>query len=538
MSDSKKKYLEFGTGGLRGIIGPEADEMNVDTVRVVSRAFAEYLIMKNSDLREEDSCPSVVIAYDNRKFSDIFALESAHVFSENNIRVWLFRDLTPTPMLSYAVRKLEATGGVVITASHNPREYNGYKIYDNTGCQCLPDEATKVSELMESIIRSGEGSDSKAVKEDHLIEFVPDDVNSDYYNDVMTMKAFSGNPGDVRVVYTPLNGTGSIPVETVFKRAGIKEFHMVDSQKDPDPEFTTCPKPNPEEDDAMKERIKLCRFLEKKSQQTPDILMATDPDCDRVGLMIKTGEGYTRLDGNQVGILLFDYIIKSLSAKKSLPDRPVFITTIVSTPMAEEIAGRNNIHIDKVLTGFKYIGDLITEYDRKNEGDRFIFGFEESCGYLATTDVRDKDAVSTCLLIADMVAYYKADNITLTERMEQLYQEYGYYLSSQKSVEMSGVDGLERINRLMSELREPQIQSRFSKEVVEFLDYNARSINNLPKENVLEFNFADRSKVIVRPSGTEPKVKIYFTATGDSLADTEKNMTEIQEDFINNLILT
>lgn len=547
IDDRFYKDMEFGTGGLRGKIGAGTNRMNIHTVRRVSQAFAEHLLEKSDK-------PSVIIAHDNRLYSDVFAFEAACVFAANNIKVWLFRELTPTPMLSFAVRHMKAAGGVVVTASHNPKEYNGYKIYDENGCQCLPPEADKVSGIMDGIdmFRSVK-SCSDGSPERELIDYVPDSVNESFYNEVLSERAFNGEVGKVNIVYTPLNGTGNIPVSTILERAGAGQVHKVKKQEDPDPDFTTCPKPNPEEDEALTEGLKLCRKLQKEGN-APDILMATDPDCDRVGIVVKTSDGFKRLDGNQVGILLFDYVVNSLKEKDLLPERPVMITTIVSTPMVDEIAQKNRVHVDRVLTGFKFIGDRIKNYEKNGGNDRFIFGFEESCGYLSESFVRDKDAVSAVLLIADMTGYYKSRGLTLIDRMKELYDEYGYYISIQENLDRSGPEGAREIIKIMEGFRNPSTLMEFKEDVVRFLDYEAqtkrtmglfegeeggcamavgtRPISGLPKENVLEFSFRNRNKVIIRPSGTEPKIKIYFTSTAGTPSDAEKRMKELQRDFM------
>lgn len=537
------KNMEFGTGGLRGKIGAGTNRMNVHTVRRVSQAFAEHLLNSYEN-------PSVVIAHDNRLLSDRFTLEAARVFAANGLKVYVFDELTPTPMLSYAVRNLKCSGGVVITASHNPREYNGYKIYDNEGCQCLPEEALEVAKIMDSIdIFRG----IKTVKDSGLINQVPGDVNKDYYNQLLGDPVLKGDIQYANVVYTPLNGAGNIPVSTVLKDAGVGKLMVVPNQKDPDPNFPTCPKPNPEEDGALIEGLKVCEQL-KKEGENPDILLATDPDSDRVGVVVNTGEEFERIDGNQLGIALFDFILERRKEDNSLPEKPVMITTIVSTPMGEVIARKNHVHVDNVLTGFKFIGAKIGEYETKNQGDRFIYGFEESCGYLAGTYVRDKDAVSASLLIAEMVGYYKKQKKTIVDRLEELYEEYGYFATSQKNFEESGKQGAERIQNIMNAFRNFEVIDNIEGKLVLFKDYEeqtkrtmglyddeeggcsmaigTRPILGLPKENVLEFEFSNRSKAIIRPSGTEPKLKIYFSSKGTTKDEAEKNIEILEREFI------
>lgn len=543
VTDRFYKDMEFGTGGLRGKIGAGTNRMNVHTVRRVSQAYAEHLV-KNYD----DS--SVAIAHDNRLFSDKFTLEAAKVYAANGIKVYVFDELTPTPMLSYAVRNLKCSGGVVITASHNPREYNGYKIYDHNGCQCLPDEALEVAKSMASIdIFSG----IKTVQESGLIKLVPPSVNQDYYKEILSDKVLKGDMEHANVVFTPLNGTGNIPVTKALIDGGVGKLMVVPSQKDPDPNFTTCPKPNPEEDDALIEGLKLCEEL-KNQGKTPDILMATDPDSDRVGVVINTGEKFERLDGNQLGVMLFDFILNRRKEDNNLPEKPIMITTIVSTPMAEVIARNNHVHVDKVLTGFKFIGGKIDEYEQSGQDDRFIFGFEESCGYLDGTYVRDKDAVSASLLIAEMVGYYKKQNKNLFDRLNELYEEYGYFVTYQKNFEEAGIKGAERIQNIMNTFRNPELLGEFEGKVVLFKDYEKQTkrsmglfddeesgcamaigtkpILGLPKENVLEFEFSNRSKAIIRPSGTEPKIKIYFSSKGSTQDEADKNIEIIEKEFV------
>ena len=559
LNDRFYKDMTFGTGGLRGKIGAGTNRMNIYTIRQVSQAFSLYLLKNNSN-------PSIVIAYDNRRYSDLFAFEAACVYAANGVKVNIFKELTPTPMLSFAVRQLKTSGGVVITASHNNKEYNGYKIYDENGCQCLPDKTEQVSASMKKINmftdvktyvldHTGTVTEkmNKAVSENQLINFVSDDVNDSYYQKVLNEEAFQGDIKNISAVYTPLNGTGSVPVQKVLSESGIGKLHVVKEQAMPDPDFTTCPNPNPEEDEALKKGLELCRQLENEGNP-PDILMATDPDCDRVGVIVRDGDDFKRLDGNQVGILLFDFIINCRKGNNTLPEKPVMITTIVSTPMAEEIAYRKRIHIDKTLTGFKYIGHKIYEYEVKKEDDRFIFGFEESCGYLAGTYVRDKDAVSTCLLIGEMTGYYKAGKINLMERMNELYEEYGYFMSAQESITENGEEGAQRIAKIMDKFRSGDIFDMFNTKIVQVKDYEnqtkrtmglfdgddggcpmaigIRPIRGLPKENVMEFDFKNRSKLTIRPSGTEPKIKIYFSSLGKTEKDAERTLELLRKEFM------
>lgn len=558
ISDRFYKDMEFGTGGMRGKVGAGTNRMNIHTVRRVSQAFAEHLL-KNYET------PSVVIAHDNRWYSDVFTFEAACVYAANGIKVSVFKELTPTPMLSYAVRHMNCSGGVVITASHNSKEYNGYKIYDCNGCQCLPEEALSVASIMETIdtfkgIKTCaqnytgdiQSKIDEATNQNPLIHYTPLDVNESYYKKVLAEKVLRGHISNVSVVYTPLNGTGNVPVTTVLNRAEVGKLHVVKTEQNPDPDFTTCPNPNPEEEDALKEGLKLCKEL-RDTQDAPDILIATDPDCDRVGVVIHERGNFVRIDGNQVGILLLDFIISRRKEDSSMPENPLAITTVVSTPMTDAITYKKQIHLDKVLTGFKFIGGKIDEYEKKGEDDRFIFGFEESCGYLCGTYVRDKDAVSASLLIAEMVGYYKKSGKTLVERLDELYKEYGYFITKQKSFEKSGVEGSKEIKKIMKNLRLPEVFEKFSKKTVQFLDYEEQMNRtmglyegqeggcsmaigtrpiDLPKENVLEFNFLDYSKAIIRPSGTEPKIKIYLFSKGETRKQAEKRMDEMENEII------
>ncbi len=431
----------------------------------------------------------------------------------------------------------------------------------------LPPEAEKVSDIMDdtdifngistcagNLSGDPEARIKKAVEDNANIDFVPESIKESFYEEVLNLTPFSGSVGDVKVVYTPLNGTGYIPVTTVLNRAGIGQLHIVEKQKDPDPDFTSCPKPNPEEDEALIEGLKLCRSLDDEGD-APDVLIATDPDSDRLGVMVYDHGEFKRVDGNQVGILFFDYVTDRLKYKDRLPEKPVLVTTIVSTPMVDAIAQKKGVHVDRVLTGFKFIGGKINEYEAKGEADRFVFGFEESIGYLAGSYVRDKDGVGGALMISDMVGFYKRSGKTLFDRLEELYREYGYCLSEQKSIQKPGESGAREIADIMDRLRAPEVLFEFSHDVVQFLDYEAqtkrimglfegeksegcsmaigtRPITGIPKENVLEFNFKNRSKVIIRPSGTEPKIKIYFTAWGDSGNSAQEIMGSIYSDFM------
>jgi phosphoglucomutase len=531
LNDRFYKDLEFGTAGMRGILGAGSNRMNIHTVRRITQGFANYI---NEKKRKR---PSVAIGYDNRINSDLFAFETAGVLLANGIDVYIYPELAPTPALSFAVRHYGCDAGVMITASHNTKEYNGYKVYDAAGEQSLPNEADAISAHIEKvdifddvktvapefggafaerIAAAAERSDDAA----HL-EIIPPGVTDAFIDAVLALSMGKRNFSQLSVVYTPLNGTGNIPVRRVLGLIGLTELHIVKEQEAADGEFPTCPYPNPEKKEALAMGLALCEELRGQGR-SPDILMATDPDCDRVGVAVLHEGAYRLLSGNEVGVLLFDFICRSRTAAGTMPEAPVAVKTIVSSPLASAIAGRYGVEMINVLTGFKFVGEQITLLEEKGEEERYIFGFEESCGYMSGAHVRDKDAVNACMLIAELAAECKDRGITLVCRLEDIYREYGFYENSLLEFAMDGESGMNRIQRIMRELRERAPQDLFAAPVAETVDYlsslrlsdGRESGIKLPKSDVIEFVFRDGGDVIVRPSGTEPKLKIYLAVSG------------------------
>lgn len=503
------QYLEFGTAGLRGIIGAGSNRMNIYTVRHAAQGLASYILTQDSSLKDR----GVVISYDSRHFSKEFALESAKVLAGNNIKVFLFDKLNPVPALSFAVRHLNCIAGIMITASHNPAKYNGFKVYWEDGAQISPLIANKIIEHLNKIDIF---EDVKLADESKLITMIGEDVEEAYLKKVYAQK-INGNyiNDDLKIVYTPLHGSGNIPVRKILNMLGVKNVHIVSEQELPDPDFSTVKSPNPENAEAFD----IACSLANKVGAT--FIIGTDPDCDRMGIMVKNNDSeFIPLTGNQVGALLIDFILSQKVQNSTLPQNPVVVKTIVSTPMADEICKAYNVKIRNVLTGFKYIGEIIKNLEENGEEERYIFGFEESYGYLSGTYARDKDAVVASMLTTQMAAYYQSKGITLYQAMNNLYEKYGYFKECQKSITLEGLDGLKRIKGFMNYLRENPPKELDNNEIISFVDYN-KGVNNLPKSDVLEFILKDHRKLIIRPSGTEPKIKFYFFAKGKSTKEAE-----------------
>ena len=485
ISDRFYRSLAFGTGGLRGTIGAGTNRMNVYTVGRATFGFGEYLNKKWNK-------PSVVIAYDSRYKSREFAFLAADILSSMGIKAYVFNELTPTPVLSYAVRKLGASGGIVITASHNPKEYNGYKVYNEHGCQII-DEAAKV--ITQNIEKFGyfENYEPNA----DSIEVIFDDIFEQFISEMQMLslrkmeKRFAP-----KIVYTPLHGTGRKYVAEILDRIGVTDLIMVKEQELPDHEFTTCPYPNPEEKEALNLALQCAK------ENNADMVLATDPDADRVGVAVKEENGeYRRLTGNETGVLLMNYMLEAKSENGMLGDNATVIKTIVTTDMAFEVAKNYGANVEEVLTGFKYIGE------KMDETDNFVMGLEESYGYLVGKHTRDKDAISAVMLIAEMCAYYKSQGKTLANVLDGLYEKYGYYATDLQTFAYPGEAGMKEMQAVMDRIRNNPIRE-IDGGRVEFTDFSL-GINGLPKSNVLRFR-NDKLNVILRPSGTEPKLKIYF----------------------------
>lgn len=505
INDRFYRDLEFGTGGLRGVIGAGTYRMNEHTVARATQGYSNYLNKASKN-------PSVSIAYDSRNKSDIFAKTAASVFAGNGILVNIYKELMPTPSLSYAVRALNCDGGIVVTASHNPAKYNGYKVYGADGCQITLEVADAILAEIEAVdvFDDVRIMDFEAGLSEGKIKYIEDDVITGFI-DAVSERALNPKEIDknVSIVYTPLNGTGRYCVTRCLKENGYTQITIPKEQEMPDGNFTTCPYPNPEIREALEVGLK------KAKEVGSDLLLATDPDCDRVGVAVKEGDDYQLISGNQMGILLFDYICKTYKANGTMPENPVVVTTIVSTKMIDKIAADYGVEVRRVLTGFKFIGEQIGFLEADGEVDRYIFGFEESYGYLSGGHVRDKDGVNASLLICEMFAHYKAMGISLVQMLNQLYEKYGYFKEALQSITFEGASGAKKMADLMESLRTNAPKEVAGYKVIDVKDYKA-GIGNLPKSNVLEFNMEDDINVLVRPSGTEPKIKMYYLVKGSS----------------------
>ena len=511
------KNLEFGTAGLRGVIGAGTNRMNTYTVNHATQGLSDYL-------NETFEHPSVAIAYDSRNFSDVFAKSAAEVLSANGIKVYIYKTLVPTPMLSFAVRELSCSSGIIITASHNPSKYNGYKCYDPNGYQMTDEAAEKTYGYIKStdIFDGVKTMPFEEGMEKGLIEYVPDEITEKFYERVLSVQINKGicKKSKLRLVYTPLNGTGNIPVREILRRIGQEDVAVVKEQEMPDGNFPTCPYPNPE----IREAFSLA--LETAKENDADLLLATDPDCDRVGIAVKCSDGYRLMSGNEVGVLLTEYILSGKQKNGTLPESPVVIKSFVTTRMVDEVAKKYGGETHSLLTGFKYIGELITRLENEGEAERFTVGMEESYGYLSGTHARDKDAVVASMLITEMAAYYKSVGKTLVDVMEELYKELGMYYNKLLNFSFEGASGMEKMKALMNGLRENPPKEIASLKVLSISDYlSSESVNTengeksditLPKSNVLQYTLPGGSEVIVRPSGTEPKIKIYITSVGET----------------------
>ncbi|SFW43652.1 phospho-sugar mutase [Ruminococcus flavefaciens] len=533
INDRFYRDLEFGTGGLRGVIGAGTNRMNIYTVRRATQGFADYL-------NQEYKNPSVAISYDSRIKSDVFSKAAAEVLAANGIKVHIYKQLMPTPCLSWAVRALKCQGGIMVTASHNPAKYNGYKVYGEDGCQITLRGAEIILEKINSLdMFSGvKHSDFDKELAAGNISYIDDSVIEEFYKRVLAegintdLCASSG----LKVVYTPLNGTGNKPVREILKRIGITDVTVVKEQENPDGNFTTCPYPNPEIREALQVGLSYCDKVK------PDLLLATDPDCDRVGIAVPDGKGgYALFSGNEVGAMLLEYICSQRIKKGTMPKNPITVKTIVTTDIVNLIAKEYGVEVIDVLTGFKFIGEQIGFLEAKGEENRYIFGFEESYGYLSGGYVRDKDAVDASMLICEMAAYYRTQGITLMQARENMYKKYGMFLQTLYSFEFDGESGMKHMEELMSDLRSNHPSSIGGLKVERFEDYLASTSKNiatgevkeltLPKSNVLAFYLENGCKAIVRPSGTEPKIKTYITAKAPTKADAEVIEQKIYADF-------
>lgn len=533
IKDRFYRDLEFGTGGLRGVIGAGSYRLNIYTIRRATQGLADYV---NGAFENA----SVAIGYDSRIKSDVFAREAAKVLAGNGIKAYIYPELMPTPMLSWAVRSLGCKAGIVCTASHNPAKYNGYKAYGADGCQMTIEAADIVLAKINDVPMFG---GAKLVDFDEgvksgMIEIISDDVVEAYLEEVKKQQvhpevcATSG----LKVVYTPLNGSGNKPVRAILKKIGITDVTVVPEQENPDGNFPTCPFPNPEIKEALHLGLELCKTVQ------PDLLLATDPDCDRVGIAVPDGKGdYVLFSGNEVGAMLLEYICKERIALGTMPENPVAVKSIVSTDIAMAIAKDYGVELRNVLTGFKFIGEQIGYLEAAGEANRYIFGFEESYGYLIGSYVRDKDAVVGSMMICEMAAYYRSKGISLLEAREAMYKKYGNYVHTVASFTCEGASGMEQMAKIMNELHTTPYDEIAGFKVVGLLDYlthedkdyatGAVNVIDLPKSDVITFKLENGATVVIRPSGTEPKIKAYYTTIAPTREEAVALGNTIAADF-------
>lgn len=518
------RCLEFGTAGLRGVIGAGTNRMNYYTVCQATQGLAYFL-------KKHFENPSVAIGYDSRIKSDYLSIEAAKVLAANDIKVYLYKELEPTPCLSFAIRHFKTSSGIILTASHNPAKYNGYKCYNSNGYQMTDDEAAETYDFIQQVdyFTGIKTMDFDKAVEAGLIEYMGDEVINAFLDEVQKQCV---NPdivksADLKVIYTPLNGTGNKPVRAILDRIGVKNVYVVPEQELPDGNFPTCPFPNPEIRQSFECALKMAEDIQ------PDLLLATDPDCDRVGIAVQDGNGgYKLMSGNEVGAMLLNYLLSQKAEKGMLSAQSIAVKSFVSTDLAEVIAKKYNCTFKNLLTGFKYIGELITQLEAEGRADDFVMGFEESYGYLAGTHARDKDAVVASMLICEMAAYYKSKGMSLAQVMDGIYDEFGYYFNTVSSYTFEGAAGMEKMAAIMDSLRENAPNSFADMAVVKIDDYKTSVSKNtadgstakieLPKSNVLAYTLTDGNKIIVRPSGTEPKIKAYITAIGKTKDEAQK----------------
>ena len=512
IEDAFYRDLAFGTGGLRGVIGAGTNRMNVHTVAKASQGLANYVIKRFAPEERK-----IVVSYDSRIKSDLFAQTASGVFAANGIKVYIYSQLMPTPCLSFAVRTLSCAAGIMVTASHNPSKYNGYKVYGSDGCQITTEAA---DEILSEIQKRDGFEDVKTLSfekgiENGLIEYISEDVYTAFVEAVKKQSLADDNINkDVAIVYSPLNGTGLKPVLRTLKESGYTNITVVKEQENPDGNFPTCPYPNPE----MKEAMSL--GVEYAKNHNADLLLATDPDCDRVGIAVKNSEGeYVLISGNEVGLLLLDYICSRRIALGTMPNEPVFVKTVVTIDMAERVAAKYGLRTINVLTGFKFIGEQIGFLEEQGKADSYVFGFEESYGYLSGSYVRDKDAVDGAFLICEMFAYYATKGISLLDKLNALFDEFGYCLNTLHSYEFEGSAGFTKMQSIMEKFHEG-LDVIGGKKVRDVLDYS-KGLDGLPKSDVLKFLLEDNCSVVVRPSGTEPKLKTYISVSAATRADAE-----------------
>lgn len=515
------KKLEFGTAGLRGVLGAGTNRMNIYTVNQATQGIADYL---NSEFEN----PSVAIAYDSRINSDVFAKETAGVFAANGIKVYIYPELVPTPMLSFAVRRLSCSSGVIITASHNPAKYNGYKCYDPEGYQMTDAAAAAAYEFIQKvdIFEDVKRMDFEKGLSEGIIEYISEEISEEFFSAVSSKVI---NPDvckntDLKIIYTPLNGTGNKPVRKILDRLGIKNVKVVKQQELPDGNFPTCPYPNPEIRQAFECAIEMAKT------EPADLLLATDPDCDRMGIAVYDGKDYKLMTGNEVGALFTEYVLSQYKEKGIMPKNPVVIKSFVTTDLVRVIANDYGAKVANLLTGFKYIGEYITNLERKGQESDFIIGMEESYGYLLGIHARDKDAVVASQLVCEMAAYYKSNGKTLIDVMNEIYGKYGIYLNRVDSFEFDGAAGMQKMADIMASLRTSTFGEIGGLAVLEKTDYKDTEKTGLPSSNVISFKLDGGNGVVVRPSGTEPKIKIYITSVSKTFEAAEVQYKNILND--------
>lgn len=524
ITDRFYKELEFGTGGLRGVIGYGTNRINVYTVGKATQGLAATLAAAHAK-------PSVAIAYDSRHFSPEFALEAALVLAGNGVRAYVFESLRPTPELSFAVRHLQADAGIVITASHNPPEYNGYKVYGGDGGQITPETASRVIEAIRAVqaFEDVKKLSREQAESEGLLVWLGEELDKAYIEAVAAVsqhpEVIKTKSSNYRIVYTPLHGTGNMPVRAVLDRVGFREVHVVPEQEKPDANFSTVQSPNPEEHAAFEIAIRQAK------EWNADLIMGTDPDADRMGAVIKDGQGeYSVLSGNQSGAIMVHYFLESMKKKGTLPANGAVVKTIVTSEMGAAIAKSYGITVFNTLTGFKYIGEKMTEF-QETGAYQFIFGYEESYGYLAGMYARDKDAVIAAMLISEAGAYYKAQGKSLYEVLQELYETYGYFAEKLATRTLKGMKGVQLIASIMEAWRNEAPAEVSGVELTKVEDFSL-GLYDLPKENVLKFHLADGSWFCLRPSGTEPKIKMYFAVQGESHADAQAKLQAMSDDVL------
>ena len=517
VSDRFYRHLAFGTGGLRGVLGAGTNRMNLYTVRRATQGLADYL-------NATDLPKSVAIAHDSRVKGDLFAREAARVLAANGITAYLYPRLEPTPALSWAVRYLRCGAGICVTASHNPAQYNGYKVYGADGCQITPEAAEKVLAAMEKTdcFDGVKLADYDAAAAEGKIQIIPDECLDAFVDAVLALRP-GNDVSKLKLVYTPLNGSGLECVKKLLAKMGVTELTVVPSQEAPDGHFPTCPYPNPEIREAMEEGLRLC------DEVKPDLLIGTDPDCDRMGAAVPDGKGgYRLITGNEMGVLLLDYLCRTRIARNTMPPNPVAVTTIVSTDMATPVAQSYGVELRRTLTGFKYIGEQIGLLEEEGHAERYLFGFEESYGYLSGAHVRDKDAVNAVMLACECAAWYAGQGMTLLDAMNALYERFGFYRNGLLSKAFEGQDGMAAMDALMKSLRTAPPAEIGGWKVNGMTDYLGSDTGLIPSD-VLEFRLEDAGKVIVRPSGTEPKLKLYLSVRGSGEEDAAARLERLSK---------